>query len=135
MNALPWNLRQLDGAGYLVGDVDDLQRWDDALLSGLLLHGKWRQLYLAPGALANGTPAFASAENPTSGIRAVFCNGGMAKVTISGHVAYLANGGTMGFSTFTGTIPDRHVSVTMLSNVRASGNDAITIPLMKLLAK
>ena len=34
VNAMPWNLQQAAGAGFLVGDADDLQNWDDALLAG-----------------------------------------------------------------------------------------------------
>jgi D-alanyl-D-alanine carboxypeptidase len=133
VNAPPWNLRQGDGAGYLVGDATELQRWDDALLAGKFLRGAWRQSYFSAGKLGNGSPAVVGAENKTKQNVPYYCYGGLAKVVIQGHPVFFANGGTFGFSTFTATIPDRHVSVTMLTNLGRARNDEVTVPLITTL--
>jgi D-alanyl-D-alanine carboxypeptidase len=132
VNAPIWNLRQVDGAGYLVGDADDLQAWDDALMAGTLLQGKWREMYFSPGALKDGTPAYVGAENKMAS-RPAYCNGGLAKVVLGKHTVFGANGGTFGFSTFTATVPDMHLSVTMLSNLGSADNSKISTPLMEAL--
>ena len=79
VNATQWNLRQADGAGFLVGDAADLQNWDDALLAGKVLRGDWRTLYFAPGTLSNGSPAYAGPENPIK-VRPAYCYGGFARI-------------------------------------------------------
>jgi len=131
-NALPWNLRNSDAAGYLVGDAADLQTWDDALLAGELLHGKWRETYYTPGKLANGEPAYAGPENPGK-YRPAYCYGGLAYIMQDGHLMFGANGGTAGFSTFTATIPDRHLAITTLTNLGQTNNAALTTPVLDAL--
>ncbi len=131
-NALPWNMRDADAAGYLVGDAADLQTWDDALLAGKLLHGKWRETYFSRGKLANGEPAYAGPENPGK-YRAAYCYGGFAYVMNDGHLTFGANGGTAGFATFTATIPDQHLAITTLTNLGQTNNAALTTPILDAL--
>ncbi len=132
VNALPWNLRDADGAGFLVGDAADLQTWGNALLAGKLLHGKWRALYFSKGVLKDGSPAYVGAENPGK-IRAAYCYGGFGTWIADGHVIYGANGGTFGFSTYTATIPDLHITVTTLTNLGQTNNAALTVPVIDAL--
>ena len=132
VNAVPWNMRNSDAAGYLIGRADDLQKWDEALLSGKLLSGKWRTQYFARGVLADGAPAFVGAENPGKA-RAAYCYGGFATVTQDGHQLFLANGGTSGFATFTATIPDLRIAVTTLTNLGGSNNSDLTTPVLDAL--
>ncbi len=132
VNALPWNLRDVDGAGFLVGDAADLQAWDDALLAGKLLHGKWRALYFSKGVLKDGSPAYVGVENPGK-VRASYCYGGFGTWVADGHVVYGANGGTFGFSTYTATVPDLHLAVTTLTNLGQANNAALTVPVMDAL--
>ncbi len=132
VNAPPWNLRNADSAGYLVGDAADLQTWDDALLAGKLLHGKWRELYFSPGKLANGEPAFAGPENPGKS-RPAYCYGGFAYAMTDGHRMFGANGGTSGFASFTATIPDRHLAITTLTNLGGGNNALLTTPVLDAL--
>lgn len=131
-NALPWNMRDADAAGYLVGDAADLQTWDDALLAGKLLHGKWRELYFSRGKLANGEPAYAGPENPGK-YRPAYCYGGFAYAMNDGHLTFGANGGTAGFSSFTATIPDEHLAITTLTNLGQTNNAALTTPVLDAL--
>lgn len=134
VNMVQWNLRQVDGAGYLVGDAADLQSWDNALLAGKFLHGKWRDLYFSSGVLGDGSPTYAGPENKAVG-RPTYCYGGLAKFVINGHTVYGANGSTFGFLTFTATLPDKHISVTVLSNVKNWHNTTVTEPLLRALLK
>jgi len=131
-NAIPWNLRDADGAGYLVGDAADLQSWDNALLAGKLLHGKWRAFYFSKGRLKDGSPAYTGPENPGK-VRAAYCYGGFATWTDRGRVIYGANGGTAGFSTFTATVPALHLAVTTLTNLGQTTNASLTVPVMDAL--
>lgn len=130
--ALPWNMRNSDAAGYLVGRASDLQKWDDALLDGKLLHGKWRELYYTPGKLRNGERAYAGAENPGK-YRPSYLYGGLADFTQDGHLVYGANGGTAGFASFTATVPDLHVAVTTLTNLGYANNALLTTPILEAL--
>ena len=132
VNAMPWNMRNSAGAGYLVGDAGDLQAWDEALLSGKLLHGKWRDLYFSRGQLANGQPAYAGAENPGK-VRPAYCYGGLATAADAGHTMFAANGGTAGFLTFTAIVPDMHLAVTTLTNLGQVNNADLTTPIMDAL--
>jgi CubicO group peptidase (beta-lactamase class C family) len=134
VNAMPWNMRNAAGAGYLVGDAGDLQAWDEALLSGTLLHGKWRDLYFSPGKLANGQTAYAGAENPGK-VRPAYCYGGLATVADAGHTMFLANGGTAGFLTFTAIVPDMHLAVTTLTNLGQVNNADLTTPIVDALLR
>lgn len=132
INAMPWNMRNAAGAGYLVGDAGDLQAWDEALLSGKLLHGKWRDLYFSRGKLANGQPTYAGAENPGK-VRPAYCYGGFATAADAGHTMFAANGGTAGFLTFTAIVPDMHLAVTTLTNLGQVNNADLTTPIMDAL--
>lgn len=132
--ALPWNLRDADGAGFLVGDAADLQSWGNALLAGKLLHGKWRALYFSKGMLNDGSPAFTGPENPGK-VRAAYCYGGLGTWTDRGYTIYGANGGTSGFSTFTATVPALHLTVTTLTNLGQTTNASLTVPVMDALLK
>ncbi|HVA33028.1 MAG TPA: serine hydrolase domain-containing protein [Candidatus Baltobacteraceae bacterium] len=134
VNAWAWNLRQVDGAGYLVGDAADLQRWDDALLAGKLLHGKWRDTFYRPGTLADGTPAYAGGDNKMKS-RPTYCYGGLAKTQVQGVTVYGANGGTIGFLAFTATIPSKHMSVTILTNEGQIDNSKLTTPILDALVE
>lgn len=132
VNALPWNIRDADAAGYLVGDAADLQTWDNALLAGKLLHGKWRTTYFSRGTLANGEPAYTGPENPGK-YRPAYCYGGIAYVVQDGHLTFAANGGTAGFASFTATIPDRHLAITTLTNLGGVNNAELTTPVLDAL--
>jgi hypothetical protein len=115
----------VDGAAYLVGDAADLQRWDNALLSGRLLQGRLREVFF------DGSPTGVGLENSSHYGTAYYCYGGLAKFNIQGHVVVGANGGTLGFSTYTGMIPDNKVSVTMLNNLGDADNAKIIVPIGK----
>lgn len=134
VNATPWNLERADGAGFLVGDAADLQNWDDALRAGKFLRGKWRTLYFTPGTLSDGSPAYAGPENLMK-LRPSCCYGGFGRMVIDGHTIYGANGGTFGFTTFTGIIPDRHLSVTTMANLGEFDNRSLTSPVLGALLK
>jgi len=132
INALPWNLRDADGAGYLVGDAADLQAWGNALLAGKLLHGKWRAIYFSKGKLKDGSPAYTGPENPGK-VRAAYCYGGLGIWSDRGYTIYGANGGTAGFSTFTATVPALHLTVTTLTNLGQTTNASLTVPVIDAL--
>jgi len=132
--APPWNVRQVDGAGFLVGEAGDLQIWDNALLKGALLQGKWHDLYYAVGLLADGSPAFTGPENKTQG-RAAYTYGGMAKFTFNGQTVYGANGGTVGFLTLTATVPSQHLSITIFTNEGQIDHSKLTAPILSALIK
>ena len=134
IEALPWNLRQVDGAGYLVGEAADLNIWGNALLAGKILHGKWRDTFYESGMLSDGTPAYAGGDNKMKN-RAVYCYGGLARFTIDGVTAYGANGGTFGFLAFTATVPSKHVSVTVLTNEGQIDNSQLTTPVLDALVR
>jgi CubicO group peptidase (beta-lactamase class C family) len=130
--ALPWNLRQADGAGFLVGEAADLNIWGNALLAGKILHGKWRDTFYEAGTLSDGTPAYTGGDNKMKN-RALYCYGGIARFTIDGVTAYGANGGTFGFLAFTATIPAKRISVTVLTNEGQIDNSKLSTPIMDAL--
>jgi D-alanyl-D-alanine carboxypeptidase len=132
VEAIPWNLRQVDGAGFLVGEAADLQTWDNALLAGKLLHGKWRDLFYTSGTLADGSPAFAGSDNKMK-TRPTYCYGGLAKVQFDAATVYGANGGTFGFLAFTATIPSKHLALTVLTNEGQIDNSKLTTPILEAL--
>jgi D-alanyl-D-alanine carboxypeptidase len=131
--AIPWNLEQADGAGFLVGDAADLQKWDDALLDNRLLTGSAEKLFYTAGKLNNGNPAFTGPENPAHR-PAEYCYGGVAHFSTNGFDAYGANGGTPGFLAFTITIPAKRMAVTILTNHGADlDNSKLTSPVLAAL--
>jgi CubicO group peptidase (beta-lactamase class C family) len=133
--ALAWNLEQVDGAGFLVGDAADLQKWDDALLSGSILAGATGQQFRAPGHLANGKPTYTGPENPAHK-PGIYLQGGLGLFEVDGVPVYGANGGTSGFLAFTATIPSKHLSVTILTNHGADlDNSKTTMPVLRALLK
>jgi CubicO group peptidase (beta-lactamase class C family) len=134
IDAVPWNLRQVDGAGFLVGEATDLNTWGNALLAGKILHGKWRDTFYEGGTLSDGTPAYAGGDNKMKN-RALYCYGGLARFTLDGVTAYGANGGTFGFLAFTATIPSKHMSVTVLTNEGQIDNSKLTTPILDALVK
>ena len=131
--ALDWNLTQVDGAGFLVGDAADLQKWDDALLAGSALSPGAAKLFYTAGILANGKPAYTGPENPAAK-PGTYLLGGLGKFELDGMTIYGANGGTTGFLAFTATIPSKHIAITTLTN---HGNDIdnskLTIPVVRAL--
>jgi D-alanyl-D-alanine carboxypeptidase len=131
--APPWNMRQVDGAGFLVGEAADLQIWDNALLKGELLQGKWRDLYYTVGVMADGSPAYTGPEKTQN--RAAYTYGGMAKFTVNGQTVYGANGGTLGFLTMTVTVPSQHLAVTIFTNEGQIDNSKLTTPILAALIK
>lgn len=131
-NAMFWNLRQVDGAGYLVGDAADLLAWDEALMRGTFLKPAWMRRYLQPGKLADGTPTYAGRDNPGR-VRPAYLQGGLAGARDFGHQLYAANGGTAGFSTFTGFVPDEHLAVAILTNLGQTDNALLTQPVLRAL--
>lgn len=131
--SLPWNLEQVDGAGYLVGDTADLQKWDDALLTGRILKGKAKTLFYSVGHLNNGKPTTTGAENPASKPGA-YLYGGLGHFYVDDVDVYGANGGTAGFLAFTCTIPSKHMALTILTNHGADlNNSLLTVPILKAL--
>ena len=68
-------------------------------------------------------------------VRPSYCYGGFGRMVIDGHTIYGANGGTFGFTTFTGTIPDQHLSVTMLTNLGECDNRSLMSPVLGALLK
>lgn len=131
--AIPWNLEQADGAGFLVGDAADLQKWDNALLQHRVLTAGAEKLFYEEGRLNNGKPAFTGPENPAHRPGA-YCYGGLAHFENAGTSAYGANGGTPGFLAFTATIPSRQMAVTILTNHGADiDNGKLTGPILKTL--
>jgi D-alanyl-D-alanine carboxypeptidase len=132
---LAWNLVQCDGAGYLVGDAADLQKWDNALLSGRVLAGEVGQAFRTPGRLANGKPTYTGPENPAHK-PGTYLQGGLGLFEIDGVPVYGANGGTSGFLAFTATIPSKHLAITILTNHGADlDNSKTTIPILRALLK
>jgi D-alanyl-D-alanine carboxypeptidase len=134
VEAIPWNLRQVDGAGFLVGEAVDLNIWGNALLAGKILHGKWRDAFYEGGTLSDGTPAYTGGDNKMKN-RAIYCYGGIARFTVDGVTAYGANGGTFGFLAFTATIPSKHISVTVLTNEGQIDNSKLSTPILDALVK
>lgn len=133
--ALPWNMKQVDGAGFLVGDTADLQKWDDALLNGRILKGKAKTLFYSPGHLINGKPTYTGPENPAHK-PGIYLYGGLGQFAVDGVDVYGANGGTPGFLTFTCTIPSKHMSLTILTNHGADlDNSLLTVPILRALIR
>jgi CubicO group peptidase (beta-lactamase class C family) len=133
--ALEWNLTQCDGAGFLVGDTADLQKWDDALLSGRVLGGEIGREFRTAGRLADGKPTYTGPENPAHK-PGVYLLGGLGLFEVDGVPVYGANGGTAGFLAFTATIPSKHLAVTILTNRGADlDNSKTTIPIVRALLK
>jgi CubicO group peptidase (beta-lactamase class C family) len=130
-----WNLRTVDGAGYLIGTASDLLAWDQALLRGTLLSPKWQKEYFAIGHLANGTPAGVGVENPTGGSAAHYVYGGVALMRQGGVTIYGANGGTFGFLSFNAIVPERDLAVVTLTNLGAIDNSKLTKPILDALLK
>jgi D-alanyl-D-alanine carboxypeptidase len=134
IDAFPWNLRQVDGAGFLVGEAVDLQIWGNALLAGKLLHGQWRDDFYTPGKLNDGTLTATGGDNKLKN-RAYYCYGGLAKISVDGTTVYGANGGTFGFLAFTAIIPSKHLTVTVLTNEGQIDNSKLTTPILDALVK
>ena len=132
--ALPWNVRQVDGAGFLVGQVADLNIWGNALLAGKVLHGKWRDTFYESGTLSDGTPAYTGGDNKMKDL-STYCYGGIGHFTLDGVTVYGANGGTFGFNAFTATIPSKRISVTVLTNEGQIDNSKLTVPILDALVK
>lgn len=131
--SLPWNIEQVDGAGFLVGDTADLQKWDNALLAGRILKGKAKTLFYSPGHLNNGKPTYTGPENPASK-PGVYLYGGLGEFAVDGVSVYGANGGTSGFLSFTCAIPSKHMAVTILTNHGADlDNSQLTMPVIRAL--
>lgn len=133
--AMPWNMRTVDGAGYLVGDTADLQKWDNALLAGTVIKGKTKELFYSEGHLNNGKPTYTGPENPAHKPGS-YLYGGLGKFYLGDTVLYGANGGTFGFLSFTCTIPSKHMSVTILTNHGSDlDNSLLTMPVVRALIK
>ena len=133
--APPWNMEQVDGAGYLVGDTADLQKWDDALLAGTALTGKAKSLFHTEGRLNNGKPTYTGPENPAHK-PGVYLYGGLGLFYVGDVPVYGANGGTGGFLSFTCTIPSKHLALTILTNHGADlDNSLLTLPVLRALVQ
>ena len=129
-----WDLTGIGGAGFLIGEAADLMRWDEALLAGKLLQPKWQKLYYSPGRLNNGRFAVAGVENPTSGASVYYLLGGTGVQHRGGKIVYGANGGTFGFTTFTGTFPATGITLTTLTNMGGDvDNGKLTVPIIDAL--
>ncbi|HTX58701.1 MAG TPA: serine hydrolase domain-containing protein [Verrucomicrobiae bacterium] len=133
LSALPWNMSQVDGAGFLVGDAADLQKWDNALLAHRVLKGEAEKLFYSAGTLDDGKLAYTGPENPAHR-PGIYCYGGLADFLLDATTVYGANGGTSGFLAFTGTVPSKHLSVTILTNHGADlDNSKLTLPILSAL--
>lgn len=131
--SMSWNMEQVDGAGYLVGDAADLQKWDNALLAGRVFKGAAKKLFYEPGMLTNGKPTYTGPENPANK-PGVYLLGGLGSFLVDGVGLYGANGGTSGFLSFTATIPSKHMSITTLTNHGADlNNSLLTFPIVRAL--
>lgn len=89
-------------AGYLVSTVDDLAKWDDALLKGKLLKKEsYDEMYkVVP--IKDGTSPYGFGWDVSK---------------MNGHVARQHGGGTAGFSSYILRLPDDKLSVVVLSNL------------------
>lgn len=131
--AIPWNMQTIDGAGYLVGDTADLQKWQDALANGTALKGSAKTLFYTAGRLSNGKPTYTGPENPAHK-PGVYLYGGLGRFYIDNVEVIGANGGTSGFLSFTCTIPSKHMAVTILTNHGADlDNSLLTMPVLRAL--
>ncbi|HEX5275642.1 MAG TPA: serine hydrolase domain-containing protein [Candidatus Rubrimentiphilum sp.] len=131
--SLAWNMEQVDGAGYLVGDAADLQKWDNALLAGRVFKGAATKLFHEQGMLTNGKPTYTGPENPANK-PGVYLLGGLGYFFVDNVGIYGANGGTSGFLSFTATMPSKHISITTLTNHGADlNNSLLTFPIVRAL--
>lgn len=131
--AVPWNMETVDGAGFLVGDTADLQKWQDALASGKALKGSAKTLFYTAGTLNNGKPTYTGPENPAHK-PGVYLYGGLGRFYIDNVEVIGANGGTSGFLSFTCAIPSKHMAVTILTNHGSDlDNSLLTMPVLRAL--
>lgn len=89
-------------AGNLVSTVDDLAKWDKALLDGKLLKPESRAKMYAITPIKNDVSTYAFGWDVSE---------------IAGHKAMQHGGGTGGFSTYILRLPDDKLSVVVLSNL------------------
>lgn len=89
-------------AGYLVSNVDDLAKWDDAFFGGKII---------SPGDVNLATTPFRLPDGKSTGY-------GMGWIddTQDGQRRIWHNGGTFGFSAANVTYPDEHVAIIVLAN-------------------
>lgn len=131
--AIPWNMETVDGAGYLVGDTADLQKWQQGLADGTVLKGSAKTLFYTAGKMNNGKPTYTGPENPAHK-PGVFLYGGLGRFYLDNVEIIGANGGTSGFLSFTCTIPSKHMAVTILTNHGADlDNSLLTMPVLRAL--
>lgn len=131
--AIPWNMETVDGAGYLVGDTADLQKWQDALAAGTVLKGSAKTLFYTAGRLNNGKPTYTGPENPARK-PGVYLYGGLGRFYVDDVEVIGANGGTSGFLSFTCAIPSKHMAVTILTNHGSDlDNSLLTMPVLRAL--
>lgn len=131
--AIPWNMQTVDGAGYLVGDTADLQKWQNGLSAGTVLKGSAKTLFYTAGHLNNGKPTYTGPENPAHK-PGVFLYGGLGRFEVDNVEVIGANGGTSGFLSFTCSIPSKHMAVTILTNHGSDlDNSLLTMPILRAL--
>ncbi|RPI02382.1 MAG: DUF3471 domain-containing protein [Calditrichaeota bacterium] len=109
--ALDWNMDFAGGAGNLYANVGDLYRWNEAIFAGKIL---------SPSSL---TPAFTPVVL-NSGEKAAAMGGsygyGWSLVDVRGLSLIEHGGGLHGFSTFITRVPDKKMTVVVLSNAAAN---------------
>lgn len=133
IRSIPWNMETVDGAGFLVGDAADLQKWDNALLMHRVFAPQVEPLFYEAGMLNNGKPTYTGPENPAHE-PGVYLQGGLGRFKLDGVTIYGANGGTPGFQSFTATIPAKHLSITTLTNHGTDiDNSKLTMPILHTL--
>ncbi|MEO7453358.1 MAG: serine hydrolase domain-containing protein [Fimbriimonadales bacterium] len=89
-------------AGNLVSTVDDMAKWDEALLEGKLLKPETRDKMYQITRIKDGISTYAFGWDVSE---------------VAGHKARQHGGGTGGFSTYILRLPDDKLSVVVLSNL------------------
>lgn len=107
VNAPYLSMTQPFAAGALYSTVDDLARWNDALLSGTVVKKTWLDRAFTPYPLADG-------ESSGYGY-------GWFVSDLRGHRAVEHGGGINGFSCYTLSLPDDRIYVALLTNGSIEG--------------
>jgi len=97
-------------AGYLISTIDDMAKWDRALLEGKLLKPESYAEMYKKVAIKDGVSTYGFGWDVSE---------------VSGHRAMQHGGGTAGFSTYILRLPDDKFSVVVLSNL--AGSDVASI--------
>ena len=105
-----YDLTDLFAAGAIVSTVNDLAKWDAALMDNTLLNEKSRTAWWTPVRLANDQPVATRVSPPESYGFGWFIR------TVNGHRNIGHTGITSGFSAANELFPDDHLAIIILSN-------------------